>query len=110
MPSGFGRKICRCPSLGVFSRLLVPTWPHSLAGIGWISGVYGFVWGIAQFFTGHWSDHIGRKYPIVIGMWLCGAIEAGFVFTAFAMLASGAIVLWLCPETHPRLNPGDDVA
>lgn len=44
-----------------------------LAGIGWVVSVYGFVWGSAQFFTGHWSDYIGRKIPIVTGMWLCGA-------------------------------------
>lgn len=152
-----------------------------LAGIGWVIGVYGFTWGIAQFFTGHWSDHVGRKLPIVLGMWLCGigigliilhtgklwwsfatavagfgmallyptlsaavsdiahptwrgsaigiyrfwrdlgygigalalggiavlynSIEAGFIFTALAMLASGAIVLLFGEETHPRLNP-----
>ncbi len=44
----------------------------SLAGIGWVVGVYGFVWGISQFFTGHLSDHIGRRKPIILGMWLCG--------------------------------------
>lgn len=45
----------------------------SLAGIGWVVGVYGFVWGMSQFLTGHLSDRIGRKKPIVWGMWLCGA-------------------------------------
>jgi MFS family permease len=44
-----------------------------LASIGWVVGVYGFVWGGAQFFTGRLSDHIGRHKPIVWGMWLCGA-------------------------------------
>ncbi len=44
----------------------------SLAGIGWVVGVYGFVWGASQFFTGHLSDRIGRRGPIVWGMWLCG--------------------------------------
>lgn len=43
-----------------------------LAAIGWVVGVYGFVWGGSQFFTGKLSDHIGRKKPIVWGMWLCG--------------------------------------
>src|SRR5512143_1709494 len=152
----------------------------SLPGIGWVVGVYGFVWGISQFFTGHWSDRVGRKKPIVAGMWLCGAgvalvllgagelwwsfaaavmgfgmallyptlsaavsdiahpnwrgsaigiyrfwrdlgygigalllgavaaafggIEAGFWFTAAAMIVSGGIVLLACAETHPRLN------
>ncbi len=153
----------------------------SLAGIGWVIGVYGFVWGLSQFLTGHWSDRVGRKKPIVAGMWLCGAgvalvlsgegelwwsfaaavmgfgmallyptlsaavsdiahpnwrgsaigiyrfwrdlgygigalllgvvasafggIEAGFWFTAAAMFVSGLIVLLVCEETHPRLNP-----
>ena len=153
----------------------------SLAGIGWVVGVYGFVWGMSQFFTGHLSDKIGRKKPIVWGMWLCGGgvgltllgegeiwwslsaaitgfgmallypnlsaavadiahpnwrgsaigiyrfwrdlgygigalllgmvanlfgnMEAGFWFTAGAMLVSGIIVWLACEETHPRLNP-----
>ncbi|MGB8432865.1 MAG: MFS transporter [Burkholderiales bacterium] len=45
----------------------------SLAGIGWVVGMYGFVWGGAQLVTGRLSDHIGRQKPIVWGMWLCGA-------------------------------------
>jgi predicted MFS family arabinose efflux permease len=36
---------------------------------------------------------------------LYNSIEAGFIFTALAMLASGAIVLLFGEETHPRLNP-----
>lgn len=44
----------------------------SLANIGWVVGVYGFVWGVSQFFTGKLSDHIGRQKPSVWGMWLCG--------------------------------------
>ncbi|MFN2349710.1 MAG: MFS transporter [Thioalkalivibrio sp.] len=44
-----------------------------LAGIGWVVGIYGFVWGGSQFFTGRLSDHVGRLKPIVWGMWICGA-------------------------------------
>jgi MFS family permease len=44
----------------------------SLPSIGWIVGIYGFVWGGSQFFTGKLSDHIGRHKPNVWGMWLCG--------------------------------------
>lgn len=43
-----------------------------LAGIGWVAGIYGFVWGGSQFLTGKLSDHIGRLRPIIWGMWLCG--------------------------------------
>ncbi|MDP1898607.1 MAG: MFS transporter, partial [Sulfurimicrobium sp.] len=45
----------------------------SLANIGWVIGIYGFVWGGSQFFTGKLSDHVGRQKPIVAGMWICGA-------------------------------------
>jgi MFS family permease len=58
----------------------------SLAQIGWVVGVYGFVWGGSQFFTGKLSDHIGRQKPIVWGMWLCGA--------GVAMMLAGEAVWW----------------
>jgi MFS family permease len=43
-----------------------------LAEIGWVVGVYGFVWGGSQFLTGKLSDHVGRMWPIISGMWICG--------------------------------------
>lgn len=45
----------------------------SLTEIGWIVGVYGFVWGGSQLFTGRLSDHVGRFWPNVLGMWISGA-------------------------------------
>lgn len=53
----------------------------SLSEIGWVAGVYGFVWGGSQLWTGPLSDVIGRKWPIVIGMWVCAA---GVLATLFA--------------------------
>ena len=53
----------------------------SLVDIGWIVGVYGFVWGGSQLWTGPLSDAIGRKWPIVVGMWTCAV---GIVATLFA--------------------------
>ena len=53
----------------------------SLIDIGWIVGVYGFVWGGSQLWTGPLSDAIGRKWPIVIGMWTCAV---GIAATLFA--------------------------
>ena len=53
----------------------------SLIDIGWIVGVYGFVWGGSQLWTGPLSDAFGRKWPIVIGMWTCAA---GITATLFA--------------------------
>lgn len=45
----------------------------SLTEMGWIVGAYGLVWGGAQLFTGRLSDHVGRFWPNVAGMWICGA-------------------------------------
>ena len=53
-----------------------PVWLYqkgvSLPHVGWIVGVYGLVWGCSQLFTGRLSDHIGRHWPNVGGMWICG--------------------------------------
>lgn len=51
----------------------------SLPKVGWIIGVYGFVWGGSQLFTGRLSDRIGRHRPNVWGMWICGAGVAAMV-------------------------------
>jgi MFS family permease len=45
----------------------------TLPEAGWVVGVYGLVWGGSQLFTGRLSDHVGRFWPNVIGMWVCGA-------------------------------------
>jgi MFS family permease len=58
----------------------------SLPNIGWIIGVYGFVWGGSQLFTGRLSDRVGRHMPNVWGMWLCGA--------GVAMMMLGEGVAW----------------
>jgi MFS family permease len=57
-----------------------------LPGIGWIVGIYGLVWGGAQLFTGRLSDHVGRHWPNVAGMWICGA--------GVAMMVLGEGVVW----------------
>ena len=44
----------------------------SLTEMGWIVGAYGFVWGGSQLFTGRLSDHVGRLWPNVLGMWISG--------------------------------------
>ncbi len=40
----------------------------SAGEIGLVAAAYPAVWGIAQIGTGHWSDRVGRKLPIVLGM------------------------------------------
>ncbi|MFM2121078.1 MAG: hypothetical protein RL722_2546 [Pseudomonadota bacterium] len=49
-----------------------------LPRVGWIVGVYGCTWGVAQLVTGRLSDRLGRQRLNVGGMWLCGAGVALF--------------------------------
>ena len=58
----------------------------SLTQMGWIVGVYGFVWGASQLVTGRLSDHVGRFWPSVLGMWICGA--------GVALIAIGDNATW----------------
>jgi MFS family permease len=53
------------------------------------------VWGLGQTVTGWWSDHVGRKHLITVGMLLqalaIAAVAAGhgFAFWAFAQVLLG---------------------
>ncbi len=49
----------------------------SLLDIGWVTGIYAMVWGVLQIGTGYLSDRIGRKIPIVGGLWCLGGGIAG---------------------------------
>jgi len=53
----------------------------SLAQIGVLAAVYPATWGIAQIFTGAWSDRVGRKGLIASGMW----VQAGGIGLIVAM-------------------------
>jgi len=56
--------------------VLFPVFLHDqglgLVQIGGVTAVYGMVWGASQLATGALSDVIGRKKPIVAGLWLLG--------------------------------------
>ena len=41
-----------------------------LSQIGTLAAIYPATWGIAQLFTGAWSDRVGRKWLIASGMWV----------------------------------------
>ncbi|EMA04180.1 MFS transporter [Haloferax denitrificans] len=45
----------------------------SVAEVGVVVGVYGGVWGVLQLYTGPLADDIGRRPPVVAGMFLAGA-------------------------------------
>ncbi|MDA8231635.1 MAG: MFS transporter [Magnetospirillum sp.] len=64
--------------------VLFPLFLHghglSIVQTGWITGIYGFVWGASQLWTGPLSDAIGRRTPIVGGLWLLAAGIAAVPF------------------------------
>jgi MFS family permease len=66
----------------------------SLARIGILVAIYPAAWGIVQLATGAISDHIGRKWLIVGGMWV-QAVGIGVVIVSrsFAAFATGATLL-----------------
>lgn len=61
----------------------------SLVQIGWLAAMYPAVSGIGQLFTGALSDKLGRKWMIVIGMWVqavgIGLTVVSKTFTGFAI-------------------------
>jgi MFS family permease len=64
-----------------------------VASIGLVAAVYPAVWSVVQIGTGYWSDSVGRKLPIVGGMFLQAvalgllAVSGGAVPTATAAAA-----------------------
>jgi MFS family permease len=75
----------------------------SLVEIGWVVGIYGFVWGGSQLWTGPLSDAFGRKWPIVTGMWTCAAgiaatlLVEGMIAWSLAAAVTGVGMALLYP-------------
>ncbi len=68
----------------------------NLSQIGTLAAMYPATWGLAQLFTGAWSDRIGRKWLIAAGMWVQAVgIIAVILAHGFIGFASGAILLGL---------------
>jgi MFS family permease len=82
----------------------------SLSNIGWVVGIYGFVWGGSQFITGKLSDHVGRRWPIISGMWLCGAgvgltmLSETLLGWAFAAAVTGFGMALLYPNISAAVS------
>jgi len=58
----------------------------NLNQIGALAAIYPATWGLAQLFTGAWSDRVGRKWLIACGMWLQAI---GIVVTIFSRAFAG---------------------
>jgi MFS family permease len=62
--------------------------------IGTLAAIYPATWGMAQLFTGAWSDRVGRKWLIAWGMWVQSVgIVAVVLSSGFAGFATGAALL-----------------
>jgi MFS family permease len=77
---------------GVYPVLLVAR-GFDIVTIGLIVGLYQVVWGVSQLFTGAFSDRVGRKPPIVAGMWLMSAgIGTAMYASTFSLIYASSIV------------------
>jgi MFS family permease len=78
--------------------VLFPLYLHGhgldLVRVGWVTGVYGLSWGASQLWTGPLSDRIGRKRPVVAGLWLLAAgVACAVLVSGFAAWAASAVVM-----------------
>lgn len=73
--------------------------------IGLIVGLYQTVWGISQLFTGALSDRIGRKFPIVSGMWIMslGIFLAAYTDSILGFYLSAVVSGFGMALTYPVL-------
>jgi MFS family permease len=63
--------------------------------IGLVAGIYPAVWGLAQLWTGHWSDSVGRKQLIVAGMLVQAAALGVLAVSGGAVAAAIAAAVGL---------------
>jgi MFS family permease len=62
-----------------------------LGQIGTLAAIYPATWGVAQLFTGAWSDRVGRKWLIAWGMCAGGGTVASCMVLR---LSSGCCWAW----------------
>jgi MFS family permease len=70
----------------------------STGEIGLVAGIYPAVWGCGQIWTGAWSDRVGRKPLIVVGMLL----QAG----GLGLLAASGGAVWAAAVAASTLGAG----
>jgi MFS family permease len=77
--------------------LFLATHGASVGQVGLVAGLYPAVWGAGQIWTGHWSDRVGRKPLITLGMLVQAAAlallalsDGGVVVAAVSAVVLGA--------------------
>jgi MFS family permease len=90
----------------------------SLTGVGIIKAVYPFMWAAGMIATGHLADRIGRKPPIVVGMFVqavglviivvglseafLAGITGSFLLGVGTALVYPALLAAISDSVHPR--------
>ena len=78
---------------GLFPLLFIAA-GMDLSQVGTLAAIYPATWGMAQLFTGAWSDRVGRKWLIASGMWVQAlGIVLVVVAKSFSGFAAGAALL-----------------
>ena len=78
---------------GLFPLLFVAA-GMDLSQVGILAAIYPATWGMAQLFTGAWSDRVGRKWLIASGMWVQAmGIALVVVAKSCSGFATGAALL-----------------
>jgi MFS family permease len=74
--------------------ILYASLSFDLKTIGILAAIYPASWGLLQIITGFASDKVGRKWPIVLGMWI-QAIGIGIIAltTQFCLFVLGNLFL-----------------
>ena len=60
--------------------LLLQRQGYSLVQIGWVTGLYPLVWGVAQVFSGQWSDRVSKRQMLALGMLLQACALLGLLW------------------------------
>ncbi|HKU38425.1 MAG TPA: MFS transporter [Polyangiales bacterium] len=80
-------------SWGLFPLFFAAT-RMDLGQMGTLAAMYPATWGVAQLFTGAWSDRVGRKWLIAWGMWIQAVgIAVVVLSSSFGGFAVGAVLL-----------------
>lgn len=93
--AGFVNNLNDGMAWGLFP-MLYATLKYDLKTIGILAAVYPASWGILQIVTGFLSDKVGRKWPIVYGMWIQAlGIALIAVSSSFMAFVTGNFLLGL---------------
>ncbi len=99
--SGLVEKFTDTLVWGLYPLLLVSL-KFDLITVALVAGLYQTVWGVSQLVTGALSDRVGRKPPIVAGMWLmalgiglaAGARQVAYFYLASAVIGFGMALVY----------------